>query len=73
MSASELLSLAEQAGNVSGRYSEAREAVEALASSGKMTATEITEAMRGIDAGVTAVSYTHLDVYKRQDRGRVGT
>lgn len=62
MSASELLSLAEQAGNVSGRYSEAREAVEALASSGKMTATEITEAMRGIDAAATVTGKSVTEV-----------
>lgn len=62
MSAGELSSLAEQAGNVSGRYSEAREAVEALASSGKMTATEITEAMRGIDAAATVTGKSVTEV-----------
>lgn len=62
MSAGELSSLAEQAGNVSGRYSEARGAVEALASSGKMTATEITEAMRGIDAAATVTGKSVTEV-----------
>lgn len=62
MSVSELSSLAEQAGKVSGRYSAAREAVEAMAASGKMTSAEITEAMRGIDAAaiVTGKSVTEI-------------
>lgn len=62
MSASELSSLAEQAGNVSGRYSAAREAIEAMASSGKMTSAEITEAMRGIDAAATVTGKSVTEI-----------
>lgn len=62
MSASELSDLAEQAGKTSGKYSEAREAVEALASSGKMTSAEITAAMQGINSAalVTGKSVTEI-------------
>lgn len=62
MSVSELSSLAEQAGKISGRYSAAREAVEALAASGKMTSAEITEAMRGIDAAATVTGKSTTEI-----------
>lgn len=62
LTASELSALAEQTGKISGRYSSAREAVEALASSGKMTSAEITEAMRGIDAAATVTGKSVTEI-----------
>ena len=62
LTASELSALAEQAGKISGRYGSAREAVEALASSGKMTSAEITEVMRGIDAAATVTGKSVTEI-----------